>query len=125
VTHSAAAFFASFRYATAGVRLLFLRQRNARIQAIIGVVALGLGVFLQLSRLDWALLVLTIALVLALEGVNTALEAVVDLATTEYHPLAKAAKDLAAGAVWLSALAAIAIGALLFVPPLLRLVGNR
>jgi diacylglycerol kinase (ATP) len=125
VTNSAAAFFASFRYATAGVRLLFLRQRNARIQAIIGAGALGLGAFLRLSRLDWAMLVLTIALVLALEGVNTALEAVVDLATTEYHPLAKAAKDLAAGAVWLSALAAIAIAALLFGPPLLRLVGNR
>ena len=125
MTHSTAAFFASFRYATAGVRLLFLRQRNARVQAVFGVVALALGAFLRLSRLDWAVLVLTIALVLALEGVNTALEAVVDLVTTEYHPLAKAAKDLAAGAVWLSALAALAIGALLFGPPLLRLVGSR
>lgn len=125
MTHSAAAFFASFRYATAGVRLLFLRQRSARVQAVLGVVALALGAFLRLSRLDWAILVLTIALVLALEGVNTALEAVVDLVTTEYQPLAKAAKDLAAGAVWLSALAAIAIGALLFGPPLLRLVGSR
>lgn len=117
-----AAFLRSFVHATNGLRLA-LRGRNARVQAAAGLVALALGGLLRISRVEWALLVLTIALVLALETANTAIEAVVDLATREYHPLAKRAKDLAAGAVWLAALASLVVGALIFLPRLWALVG--
>lgn len=118
MTRRAGPLGASFRFASLGLRHLFLTQRNARIQAALGVVALALAAVLRLSWVEWAILVLTIALVLALEGVNTAIEAVVDLVTLEEHPLAKEAKDLAAGAVWLAALASLAVGALLFLPRL-------
>jgi diacylglycerol kinase len=115
----------SFRHASAGLRLFFATQRNARIQAALGGVALALAAAVRLSRVEWAVLVLVIALVLILEAVNTALEALVDLATAEYHPLAKQAKDLAAGAVWLASLAALAVGALLFGPRLWALATGR
>jgi diacylglycerol kinase (ATP) len=122
VTRRAETFAASFRYASAGLRHLFATQRNARVQAAAGVAALGLAAFLRLSRGEWAILTLTIALVLTLEAINSAIEATVDLVTSEYHPLAKVAKDLAAGAVWLMALASVAIGAILFGPRLLALL---
>lgn len=111
------AFLRSFVHATNGLRLS-LRERNARVQAAAGLVAIALGATLGLSRVEWAVLTLTIALVLALETVNSAIEALVDLVTLDYHPLAKRAKDLAAGAVWLAALAAVVVGLLLFLPRL-------
>lgn len=122
MTQRAETLASSFRYATAGLRYLFATQRNARVQAGAGLVAIGLGAFLRLSRVEWAVLTLTIAMVLCLEALNSAIEATVDLVTADYHPLAKVAKDLAAGAVWLMALSSLAIGALLFLPRLLALL---
>ncbi len=126
MTRRAGAFLDSFRYASAGLRYLFTTQRNARVQASVGAAALLLGATLRISRAEWAVLVLLIALILVLEALNSAIEATVDLVTSEYHPLAKIAKDLAAGAVWLLALASVAIGAIIFLPRLLALVpGGR
>lgn len=122
VTRPRITFLASFRFASEGLRHLFVTQRNARVQAGLGALALVLAAALRISRIEWAILALTIGAVLALEGVNSAIEAVVDLVTDEYHPLAKAAKDAAAGAVWLMALTAAAVGAILFLPRLLDLV---
>lgn len=116
---------ASFRYATQGLWYLLRTQRNAQIQASCAILALALAALLRISRLEWLVLILTIALVLALEGVNTALEAVVDLVTGDYHPLAKVAKDVAAGAVWTMALASLPIGALIFLPRLLALLAGQ
>ena len=78
----------------------------------------------RLDRFEWLVLTLTIAIVLAAEGINTALEAVVDLASPDYHPLAKIAKDVGAGTVLLTAIAAVIVGLLLFLPRLLPLVLN-
>jgi diacylglycerol kinase len=122
VTRRANTLAASFRYATAGLRLLFTSQRNARVQAGAGAAAIALAAFLRISRVEWAILTLTIALVLVLEALNSAIEATVDLVTSEYHPLAKVAKDLAAGAVWLMALTSLVDGAILFIPRLLALL---
>ncbi len=122
MTRQAGTFINSFRHASAGLRHLFVTQRNARVQAGAGALALGLGAFLRLSRVEWAILALTIALVLSLEALNSAIEATVDLVTSDYHPLAKVAKDLAAGSVWLMALASIVIGAILFLPRLFALL---
>jgi diacylglycerol kinase (ATP) len=116
---------ASFRYAFAGLRYLLWTQRNAKIHTAIGLAAIALGFLLSLDRYEWLTLTLTIAIVLAAEGVNTAIEAVVDLASPNYHPLAKIAKDVGAGTVLLTAIAAVIIGLLLFLPhmlPLLKLI---
>lgn len=111
--------FLSFRYAWMGVVYAFSTQRNLRIHTIIGTIALGLSTFLQLPRLEIAVIGLTIALVLAMELLNTAIESVVDLLVKQsYHELAKIAKDCAAGAVLVSALASVLVAGLLLLPPL-------
>jgi diacylglycerol kinase len=78
----------------------------------------ALGLWLGLSATDWAIIALTIGLVLAAESFNTVAELTVDLATTEYHLLAKIAKDVAAGAVLLMAIIAVVVGLLILGPPL-------
>ena len=110
----------SFFFAFAGLAYLFRTQRNARIHAVAGVVACGLAYYLGITRAEWAVLVFTVALVLILEGLNTAVEAAIDLASPQIHPLAKAAKDLAAGMVLIGAIASVAVGALILGPPLWR-----
>jgi diacylglycerol kinase len=108
----------SFAFAIAGVVHLFRTQRNARIHLMLGALACGLGFWLHISRAEWAVVVFTIALVIILEGVNTAIEAVVDLASPEIHPLAKVAKDVGAGMVLVAAIASVTVGLLIFGPPL-------
>ena len=116
----AAPLLSSFRFAGEGLAYLLRTQRNARIEVGLGVLAVGIGVWLGLSAAEWAVLALTIALVLILEGLNTALELTVDLASPERHPYAKAAKDVSAGMVLVAALASLAVGAALFLPRLAR-----
>ena len=106
----------AFRYAFAGLFYLLRTQRNAQIHCAIGLAALAVGTILGISRVEWAVIVGTCALVLAAEGANTAIEAVVDIASPGYHPLAKIAKDVAAGAVLLCAIAAVIIGLIIFGP---------
>jgi diacylglycerol kinase len=108
----------SFQFAFAGIAYLFRTQRNARIHAVLGAMACALAAWLRVPRSDWAILLLTIACVLILEGMNTALEAAVDLASPEIHPLAKIAKDVSAGMVLIAAIASIAVGLLILGPPL-------
>ncbi|MDP9174862.1 MAG: diacylglycerol kinase family protein [Planctomycetota bacterium] len=110
----------SFTFAFSGLWFMLRTQRNARIEVAIGIAACGMGAWLGISPTQWAVLVLTIALVLILEGLNTSIEAAVDLASPQQHLLAKAAKDLAAGMVLVAAIAAIAIGLLIFGPLLLN-----
>ena len=108
----------SFYFAFAGLSYLFRTQRNARIEGVLGLLACAIGAWLGLSRVEWAVLAFTIALVLILEGLNTAIEAAVDLASPEVHPLAKAAKDLAAGMVLIASIASLVVGLLILGPPL-------
>ena len=110
----------SFRYAAAGIVHVARTQPNFRIQGTIGLLAVALAVLVGLPARDWAVLVVTIALVLVLEMLNTVVEAVVDLASPEIHPLAKTAKDVAAGAVLVASIGAVLVGALLIGPRLLR-----
>ncbi len=111
----------SFRYAGAGIRRL-LREDNARIHAAAAVVAVALGAWLGLSLTEWAAVVLCIGMVLAAEAVNSAIESLCDLVSPGYDEHIKHAKDLAAGAVLLLAAAAAAVGALVFLPKLFRLI---
>jgi diacylglycerol kinase len=94
-------------------------QRNMRIHVAIGVAAFALGAVLRLSAVEFAIIALTVAVVMAAEMINTVVEAAVDLASPEYHPLAKIAKDVAAGAVLVTALGAVAVSLFIFLPHLL------
>ena len=108
----------SFRYAFAGWWYMLRTQRNAWIHAVLSTAAFAVGLWLGLGRLEWALVVLTVALVWMAEFVNTALEAVVDLASPDLHPLAKVGKDVAAAAVLVASLTAVVVGLLVLGPPL-------
>jgi diacylglycerol kinase len=108
----------SFRHAFRGWFYALRTQRNAWIHSAIATIVFILGIWLRLSPLDWAVIILTIAMVFAAEFMNTAIEAVVDLASPETHPLAKIAKDVGAASVLVAALAAILIGLLILGPPL-------
>ncbi len=112
----------SFKFAFEGVSNVFKTQRNFRIQVAVGVLAVGLGLFFNLNNLEWAILILTISIVLSSEMVNTAIEATVDINTTEIHPKAKLAKDLSAGVVLIIALMAIVIGIIIFSPHILEIL---
>ncbi|MEN9203628.1 MAG: diacylglycerol kinase family protein [Thermostichus sp. DG_1_6_bins_120] len=116
----------SFYYAGKGLVYAVRTQRNFRIHIAVAVVAFGLGFGLRLSAVEMALISLATGLVMALELVNTALEAVVDLTLgSEYHLLAAIAKDCAAGAVLIAAGVALLVAAWLFLPPLLLLQNVR
>jgi diacylglycerol kinase (ATP) len=113
----------SFQYAWAGVSYAFQTQRNFRIHVGIGALAIGLGIFFHLRPVEIAVIGLTSGLVLVMELLNTAIESVVDLTVKQsYHELAKIAKDCAAGAVLVSALAAVMVAGVLLLPPLLAIV---
>jgi diacylglycerol kinase (ATP) len=108
----------SFRHAFAGWWYVLRTQQNAWIHATISSVVLILAFLLHLEARDWAILILAIALVWMGEFLNTALEAVVDLASPEHHPLAKIGKDVGAAAVLIAAIASVIIGLLILGPPL-------
>ncbi len=109
----------SFKYAWAGFRYAFISQRNFRIHTIIGTLAISLGVFLHLTMVELSVIALTSGLVMAMELLNTAIESVVDLTVKQsYHELAKIAKDCAAGAVLISAIASVLVAGVLIIPPL-------
>ena len=108
----------SFRHAFAGWWYVLRTQRNAWIHAVISTAVFVAGLWLGLNRTEWAIIILTMATVWMAEFVNTALEAVVDLASPDVHPLAKVGKDVGAGAVLVAALAAVLIGLLILGPPL-------
>jgi diacylglycerol kinase len=115
----------SFGYAFAGIAYILRTQRNARIELAVGLAAVALGLWLGLAPLEWAVLAVTIALVLALEWINTSLELAVTLASPERHPSAKAAKDVAAACVLLGATTSVVVGLLLLLPRLVsRLPGT-
>ena len=108
----------SFGFALEGVSYLIRTQRSAQIEVGIGVAVLALAAWLRISVLEWAVLVLTIALVLAMEALNTAIELAVTLASPERHPLAKAAKDVSAAMVLIAAVASVIVGIIVLGPRL-------
>lgn len=114
----------SFVFAWEGITHAFATQRNFKIHAAISVVVLIAGLVLRISLEQWAIIAVTVALVFQAELFNTALEAVVDHVSPEFHALAKVAKDCAAGAVFITALISVIVGALIFLPRLAALVAR-
>lgn len=114
----------SFRYAVTGLHYLARTQPNFRVHLTAAVAALGTGIALEISAIETVALLLTIGLVLVAEALNTAIEAVVDLASPDVHPLARIAKDAAAAAVLIAALIAVLVGLTILGPRLLgRVLG--
>jgi diacylglycerol kinase (ATP) len=107
----------SFGYAFRGWWYVLRSQRNAWLHVIISAVVIVVSAWVGLRPLEWAVIVLTMAIVFAAEFLNTAIEAVVDLASPHKHPLAKVGKDVGAGAVLIAALAAVVVGLLILGPP--------
>ncbi|SRR5579885_1056583 len=115
-------FLRGFTYAASGLWHALRTQRNVRVHLVIAVVAILVGIFLHISPLEFAIIFVAFVGVFVSEMFNTVIELCVDLASPEYHPLAKIAKDVAAGAVLLNAILAVIIGLFIFGPHLLALL---
>ena len=112
----------AFRYAWQGIDYMLRTQANAWIQIAIAAVVTGVGLVIGLSGVEWCVVVLAMAGVWISEALNTAIEAVVDLASPERHPLAGRAKDVAAGSVLVAIAAAAICGLVIFGPRLWALI---
>lgn len=115
-------FLRSFKFATAGILHCTKTERNFKVHLLMAFIVIVMGVLVELSIVEWFIIIILIGGVLALELVNTAFERIVDLVTEEYHPLAKQAKDVAAGAVLIFAIASAIIGLLIFIPKWLMML---
>ena len=104
----------TFRYALRGIATMLRTERNARIHALATILVVGFGFALGVDRLEWIALILAVFLVWAAEGFNTAIEALCDVVSPEHHPGVERAKDIAAGAVLLTAIGALIIALLVF-----------
>jgi len=111
----------SFKYAIIGLIRMIRCQHNAWIHAAATVVAIAMGVLFHLSGSEWCWIVLAIAIVWTAEALNTAFEFLADVASPNFHPDVKDAKDVAAGAVLITAIAAVIIGLIIFMPHVLAL----
>lgn len=106
----------SFGYAFSGIWTGIRKERNMKIHSAALMLVVIAGRVFKISVMEWCVCIILCALVMALELVNTAVEAVVDLVTEEQRPLAKIAKDTAAGAVLIAAIASVIVGLLIFIP---------
>ena len=113
-----AKFITGFGYAFRGLWYALRTQRNARVHVSIAILAILVGIVLRISAVEFAMVFVAITGVFLAEMFNTVFGLCVDLASPDYHPLAKIAKDVAAGAVLLSAMLSIVIGVFVFVPHL-------
>jgi undecaprenol kinase len=114
----------SFKNAYNGLKLAMSHERNMRIHFIAAISSVVLGIILGLDTIRWALLMVANGMVLAAELLNTAVEKMTDMITSNYSEDAKAVKDMAAGAVLAASVAAAAIGALIFLEPFIRLLDH-
>ena len=106
----------SFSFAFEGLKTAFRQETNFKVHTVIALIAIVMAVFLQFNHLEWSILLLTIALVVILELVNTSLEAIVNLVEPDIKEQAKIAKDVSAAAVMIAAVVSIIVGLLLFIP---------
>ncbi len=120
-TQGKSKFSVSVGHALAGIDYAIDHERNVKIEILFGIMVSIAGFLFHISIFEWLIILLTIAMVITLEFVNTAIERVVDLVTTDYKELAKAAKDVAAGAVLVMSLFSVIIGIVIFLPKILAL----
>ena len=106
----------SFKYAYEGLVAALKEEPNLKLHFLAGALVIILGLYLNISKSDWLILIILIGFVIAVELTNTAIEAVVDGLTKEHHPAAKIAKDISAGAVLVSSITAAVAGIIIFLP---------
>ena len=111
----------SFKYAFNGFIDTYRTEQSVWIYIPVSLLVILMGFYFKISTMEWLVIVLVLGIILSLELVNTALEAVVDLATDKYHPLAKKAKDTVAAAVLVFAITAVIIGLIIFIPKIMLL----
>lgn len=114
-------FLKSFHYAFEGIHYVFRNDQNLLAHFIVGALVIGASIWLRVTPFEMGILGLTIMMVISAEMINSAIEKMVDLITKEHRAEAKIAKDVAAGMVLLTAIAAFVIGALIFTPYIIRL----
>jgi diacylglycerol kinase len=102
----------------------FSKQRNAKIQTVMGIAAITLGFIVSISPYQWLLVLFCIGLVISLEMINSAVEILCDMVTTDFHPKIKIIKDVAAGAVLVASIASLIIGLMIFIPALTNFLNN-
>lgn len=113
--------FKSFSYAINGILTAVKHERNMRIHLTIAAIVIFASFYFSISKFEWLIILSVIGGVISLELVNSAIERVVDLVTLEHHPLAKLAKDMAAGAVFVAAIFAVVMGSIIFLPYFLKI----
>ncbi|WP_079509790.1 diacylglycerol kinase family protein [Mesobacillus jeotgali] len=106
----------SFKFGFEGIATAAARERNVQIHAAISVIVIISGFFFSINKFEWIAIILCIGGMISMEMMNTAIERTVDMYTEEFHPLAKQAKDIAAGAVLVFAIASVIIGMIIFLP---------
>ena len=114
----------SFKYAFQGIIQSYKGAQNLKIHTAIAILVITFGFILKISYVEWLICLVLIGLVLMAEFFNTALEYVVDLASPEVHPLAKAAKDTASAGVLMMAIISALIGFIIFMPKLIEWIGG-
>lgn len=112
----------AFSYALKGLKVFFTTENHPRIHAVVSLLVIALASLLHVNFYEWLALIFCIALVLSMEAINSAMEKLTDLASPDYSKKAGEVKDIAAGAVLLTSIAAAIIGALIFVPRILALI---
>ncbi len=111
----------SFSYAFNGLKILLKEEHNARIHLIIAVLAIFMGFFFHISRMEWIAIIFAVGFVFALEIVNSSIEKLADRVSPDYSEQIKKVKDLSASAVLIAAISALGVGLLIFVPRLFAL----
>ena len=117
-------FFKSLVFATRGIKQFFFHERNSKLQTVMGITAIILGIIVSLSSFQWLLVLLCIGFVISLEMINSAIEKYCDLVTTDFHPGIKTIKDVAAGAVLVASIMSLIIGLIIFIPALVKLLNQ-
>lgn len=111
-----------FGYAISGIIQAIKSERNLKFDFIVAIIVVILGIVCKISILEWIVCTIVIGIVISAELLNTAIETVVDLCTRQKHPLAKKAKDVAAGGVLVVAISSAIVGGLIFIPKILNLI---
>ena len=114
-------FLNSFTYPIKGLKYAYKNEQNLVVDVGVALLVIIFGFIFRVSTMEWAILALTIGLVISCELINTAIEAVVDLVTEDYHPLAKVAKDTSAAAVFIFAIVAVIVGIIIFLPKIINI----
>lgn len=114
----------SFKAAFQGIKATYLKEQNIKIHTFIALLVVVFGFLLKISYAEWLVCLVLIGFVLMAEFFNTAIEYVVDLASPNIHPLAKAAKDTASAGVLMMAILSATIGCVIFVPKLIEVIGG-